>query len=357
MNLAVRVRHGGRIKFARVKVPGMLPRLVPLPAGLSTTPGTTFVFLEDVIRRNVRALFPGTQVEGAHLFRVIRDTDMVIQEDEADDLLEIGRPRAEAAALRRPVAAAGRSRHAAAGARHPDRQLRGRPGRGRAHQRAHGARRPRQRLRAAPPGAEGSGVPSAHAVGARRHRRGVRADRRPGLPGPPSVRFVHVGGDVPEGGGGRPARRGDQDHALPHRRRLAAGRSAHPGRRPGQAGGGAGRAEGALRREEQHRLGDAAGIGRHPRRLRPGQPQGPLQAVPGGAQGDRRHPPLRARRHRQLQPHHLARLHRPRAVHRRPGDRRRRERGVQHAHRLLEQAQLPRAAGRAGRACAPASAP
>ena len=101
MNLAVRVRHGGRIKFARVKVPGMLPRLVPLPAGLSTTPGTTFVFLEDVIRRNVRALFPGTQVEGAHLFRVIRDTDMVIQEDEADDLLEIGRPRAEAAALRR----------------------------------------------------------------------------------------------------------------------------------------------------------------------------------------------------------------------------------------------------------------
>ncbi|MGH9202089.1 MAG: polyphosphate kinase 1, partial [Vicinamibacterales bacterium] len=38
--------------------------------------------------RNIQQLFPGTQVEGAHLFRVIRDTDMVIQEDEADDLLE-----------------------------------------------------------------------------------------------------------------------------------------------------------------------------------------------------------------------------------------------------------------------------
>jgi len=88
MNLAVRVRHGGRTKFARVKVPGMLGRLVPLPAGLSPRGGTTFVFLEDIVRRNVRALFPGTQVEGAHLFRVIRDTDMVIQEDEADDLLE-----------------------------------------------------------------------------------------------------------------------------------------------------------------------------------------------------------------------------------------------------------------------------
>ncbi len=88
MNLAVRVRHGGRTKFARVKVPGMLPRFVTLPAGLSPHAGTTFVFLEDIIRRNIRALFPGTSVEGAHLFRVIRDTDMVIQEDEADDLLE-----------------------------------------------------------------------------------------------------------------------------------------------------------------------------------------------------------------------------------------------------------------------------
>ena len=88
MNLAVRVRHGGRTKFARVKVPDVLPRFVPLPDGLSPTGGTAFVFLEDVIRANLQALFPGTQVEGAHLFRVIRDTDMVIQEDEADDLLE-----------------------------------------------------------------------------------------------------------------------------------------------------------------------------------------------------------------------------------------------------------------------------
>ena len=88
MNLAVRVRHGGRTKFARVKVPGMLPRFVALPDGLSPAGGTTFVFLEDVIRRNIQELFPGTHVEGAHLFRIIRDTDMVIQEDEADDLLE-----------------------------------------------------------------------------------------------------------------------------------------------------------------------------------------------------------------------------------------------------------------------------
>jgi polyphosphate kinase len=88
MNLAVRVRHAGRTKFARVKVPSMLPRFIALPDNLSPHPGVSHLFLEDVIRRNIQELFPGTQVEGAHLFRIIRDTDMVIQEDEADDLLE-----------------------------------------------------------------------------------------------------------------------------------------------------------------------------------------------------------------------------------------------------------------------------
>jgi polyphosphate kinase len=87
-NFAVVVRHAGRTKFARVKVPDALPRFVPLPEGLSPTPGLTFVFLEDVIRANIHELFPGTQVKGAHLFRVIRDTDLEIEEDEADDLLE-----------------------------------------------------------------------------------------------------------------------------------------------------------------------------------------------------------------------------------------------------------------------------
>ncbi len=88
MNLAVRVRHAGRTKFARVKVPGMLSRFIELPASLSPHPGVSNVFLEDLIRRNIQHLFPGTQVESTHLFRIIRDTDMVIQEDEADDLLE-----------------------------------------------------------------------------------------------------------------------------------------------------------------------------------------------------------------------------------------------------------------------------
>ena len=87
-NFAVVVRHGGRIKFARVKVPDVLPRFIPVPESLSGSRGVTFVFLEDVIRANIHELFLGTQVRGIHLFRVIRDADLEIEQAEAD---EIGR--------------------------------------------------------------------------------------------------------------------------------------------------------------------------------------------------------------------------------------------------------------------------
>ena len=88
LNLAVVVKHGGRTKFARVKLPDVLPRFIPVPDRLTGRGTTTFVFLEDVVRANLAQLFPGTTVKGAYLFRVIRDADLVIQEDEADDLLE-----------------------------------------------------------------------------------------------------------------------------------------------------------------------------------------------------------------------------------------------------------------------------
>src|SRR6187455_3019268 len=87
-NFAVVVRHGGRTKFARVKVPDVLPRFVPIPESLLPSGSQAFVFLEDIIRANMQELFPGTQVKGSHLFRIIRDTDLEIEEDEADDLLE-----------------------------------------------------------------------------------------------------------------------------------------------------------------------------------------------------------------------------------------------------------------------------
>jgi polyphosphate kinase len=86
-NFAVAVRHNRRTKFARVKIPDILPRFVPLPA----QEGPTFAFLEDVIRQNLESLFPDVEVLDAHLFRIIRDTDMEVQEvqDDAElDLLE-----------------------------------------------------------------------------------------------------------------------------------------------------------------------------------------------------------------------------------------------------------------------------
>jgi polyphosphate kinase len=85
------VRQGRRNKFARVKIPPLLPRFIPL-AGAPAAPGlsgATFAFLEDVGPREPRASsFPGVELIGAHLFRVIRDTDMDVPDDNADDLLE-----------------------------------------------------------------------------------------------------------------------------------------------------------------------------------------------------------------------------------------------------------------------------
>ena len=87
-NVAVVVSHQGRTKFARVKVPDVLPRFIQIPDRLSARGGMAFVFLEDVLLANIQELFPGADVKNAHLFRVVRDTDLEIEQDEADDLLE-----------------------------------------------------------------------------------------------------------------------------------------------------------------------------------------------------------------------------------------------------------------------------
>ncbi|HEY0798507.1 MAG TPA: polyphosphate kinase 1 [Candidatus Baltobacteraceae bacterium] len=74
----------GETHFARVKVPQSLPRLVPIeaPAGEAH-----YVLLEDLIAHNLGVLFPGMQLRNSYLFRVTRDADLDLQEDEADDLL------------------------------------------------------------------------------------------------------------------------------------------------------------------------------------------------------------------------------------------------------------------------------
>ena len=83
LNLAVFVRNPetGISKFARVKVPPILPRFVVLPDG------ERFVPLEQVIAFHLNSLFPGMEVLGHHAFRVTRNADLEIEEDEGGDLL------------------------------------------------------------------------------------------------------------------------------------------------------------------------------------------------------------------------------------------------------------------------------
>jgi polyphosphate kinase len=90
MNIALTVSYQGRTRFARVSVPGVLPRFIALPESLhpESSHGQTLVMLEDVVCANIDALFLGGTVEGAHLFRVVRDADLELDQADAEDLLQ-----------------------------------------------------------------------------------------------------------------------------------------------------------------------------------------------------------------------------------------------------------------------------
>jgi polyphosphate kinase len=94
LNLAVLVEEDGVERFARIKVPDTLPRLVPIgrstggldPAGAAHH-HHSFVWLEQLVAANVDRLFPGVRVLGVHPFHVTRDAEMELQEMDAADLL------------------------------------------------------------------------------------------------------------------------------------------------------------------------------------------------------------------------------------------------------------------------------
>lgn len=83
LNLAVVVRNPktGTEHFARVKVPPIFNRLVPLG-------NERFVPLEDVIGEHLKRLFPGMEVLAVHTFRVTRNEDLEVEEDDAENLLK-----------------------------------------------------------------------------------------------------------------------------------------------------------------------------------------------------------------------------------------------------------------------------
>ena len=104
LNLAVLVRDPQRQQqhFARVKVPPVLPRFIPL------VEGQRYIPLEDVIALHLQALFPGMEVVAHHPFRVTRDGDLDDVDSEAEDLLaaiqtELRRRRRHARVVRLEV--------------------------------------------------------------------------------------------------------------------------------------------------------------------------------------------------------------------------------------------------------------
>jgi polyphosphate kinase len=83
LNLAAAIRDPvtGERRFARVKIPPLLPRFTDLPDG------ERFVPLEEIVAAHLDQLFPGMDIVEVHVFRVTRDADVEVEEDEADDLL------------------------------------------------------------------------------------------------------------------------------------------------------------------------------------------------------------------------------------------------------------------------------
>lgn len=95
LNLAVVIGNHIDERFVRVKVPAVLPRLIAItpndqhiPEGLRREQCSVFVWIEQVIAANLYRLFPSEHVREVHAFRITRNADFEIEEDEADDLLQ-----------------------------------------------------------------------------------------------------------------------------------------------------------------------------------------------------------------------------------------------------------------------------
>lgn len=83
----VRKKEGDEaLEFATVQVPSVLPRIVPVPSegeGIRAV-----ILLEEIIERNIHKLFLNYNIECAYPFRIMRNADLTIEEDEAEDLLK-----------------------------------------------------------------------------------------------------------------------------------------------------------------------------------------------------------------------------------------------------------------------------
>ena len=240
LNLAVLIRNPktGKEHFARVKVPPIFARFVPVG-------NQRFVPLEDVIGEHLKRLFPGMEVLEVHTFRVTRNEDLEVEEDDAENLLaalekellrrRFGPPvRLEVEESIAPqvlellVSELGVSEEEVFRLPGPL-DLRG----------LHDiADLPRQELKY--PAFVPDHPPPAGRGRVGRTRRRLQGDAAPRRAAAPPVRLVRdLGAALHRAGRRRPARAGDQADALPHLRRQPDHRRPHRRRRGRQAGAGA----------------------------------------------------------------------------------------------------------------------
>ncbi len=88
LNLSIRVRNPktNKVEFARLKVPTVLPRFVQLPDDGSGR--LRFIPIEDLISNHLEDLFPGMEILEHHEFRVTRNEDVEVEEDESENLIQ-----------------------------------------------------------------------------------------------------------------------------------------------------------------------------------------------------------------------------------------------------------------------------
>ncbi len=87
LNIAALIREKGKtdqLDFSMVQVPSVLPRIVEIPSDK----GRVVILLEEIIERNISTLFVKHEVLDAHPFRIMRNADLTIDEEEAEDLLK-----------------------------------------------------------------------------------------------------------------------------------------------------------------------------------------------------------------------------------------------------------------------------
>jgi polyphosphate kinase len=87
VSLSGKDAFGRNTAFAVVQAPRALPRLIQIPREVAGTGPHDFVFLSSVIHAYVDDLFPGMEASGCYQFRVTRNSDLLVDEEEAEDLI------------------------------------------------------------------------------------------------------------------------------------------------------------------------------------------------------------------------------------------------------------------------------